>query len=46
MFKKSRKKILLSIMGALVLLFVLTLLVLLLASDQEMRQKNAELLER
>ena len=46
MFKSSRKKIILSIMGSLILLFVSSLSVIMLASYREIRQKNAEMLER
>ena len=46
MFRRSRKKIILSIMGPLILLFVLTLSVIMLASYREIRQRNAEMLER
>lgn len=46
MFNRSRKKIILSIMGSLILLFVAALSVILLASYQEIRQKNADMLER
>lgn len=46
MFKKSRKKIILSIMGSLILLFAVTLTVILLASFREVRQRNTDMLER
>ena len=46
MFNRSRKKIILSIMGSLILLFVVTLSVILLASYQEIRQRDARMLER
>ncbi len=46
MFSKSRRKIILAIMGSLVLLFALTLSVILLASYREVRQQNMEMLER
>ena len=46
MFNRSRKKIILSIMGSLVLLFSVTLSVIMLASYREIRQKNAEMLLR
>ena len=46
MFNKSRRRIVLSIMGSLILLFVITLSVILLASYREIRQKNTEMLER
>ena len=46
MFKQSRKKIIVSIMGSLILLFVITLTVILFASFREVRQKNLDMLER
>lgn len=46
MFRRSRKKIILSIMGSLILLFAITLSVIMLASYREMRQQNTEMLER
>ncbi len=46
MFKRSRKKIILAIMGALVLLFAITLSVILLASYREIRQENMAMLKR
>ena len=46
MFKRSRKRIILSIMVPLILLFSLTLSVILFASYRETRQKNAEMLDR
>ena len=46
MFKRSRKKIIVSIMGSLVLLFAITLTVILFASFREVRQKNLNMLER
>ena len=46
MFRRSRKKIILSIMGPLILLFILTLTVIMLASYREIRQKNSAMLER
>ena len=46
MFRRSRKKIILSIMGSLILLFAVTLSVILLASFGEIRHKNVEMLER
>lgn len=46
MFNKSRRKIIFSIMGSLILLFVVTLSVIMFASYMEVRQKNSELLER
>ena len=46
MFNQSRKKIILSIMGSLILLFVITLSVIVLASFREIRHKNLEMLER
>ncbi|MBR3436793.1 MAG: HAMP domain-containing histidine kinase [Lachnospiraceae bacterium] len=45
MFNRSRKKIILSIMGSLILLFVVTLSVILLASYREIRQRDARMLE-
>ena len=44
MFKRSRKKIILAIMGALILLFAVTLSVILLASYREIRQENMDML--
>lgn len=46
MFKRSRRKIVLSIMGSLILLFAVTLSVILLASYREVRQENMDMLER
>lgn len=46
MFRRSRKKIILSIIGSLILLFAVTLSVILLASFGEIRHKNVEMLER
>ncbi len=46
MFSKSRKKIILSIMGSLMLLFAVTLSVILFASFLEIRQKNQDTLAR
>ena len=46
MFNRSRRQIILSIMGSLILLFVVTLSVILLASYREIQQKNADMLER
>lgn len=46
MFKRSRRKIVLSIMGSLLLLFAVTLSVILLASTHQIRQENMELLLR
>ena len=46
MFRCSRRKIILSIMGSLILLFAVTLSVILLASFGEIRHKNIEMLER
>lgn len=46
MFKRSRKKIILAIMGSLVLLFAVTLSVILLASYREIRQENMAMLKR
>lgn len=46
MFSRSRKKIVLAIMGSLLLLFVVTLSVIMLASYQEIRRENMEMLER
>lgn len=44
MFKRSRRKIILAIMGSLVLLFAVTLSVILIASYHEVRQRNADML--
>lgn len=46
MFRRSRRKIILSIVGSLILLFAVTLSVILLASFGEIRHKNLEMLER
>ena len=46
MFNQSRKKIILSIMGSLILLFVVTMAVIVFASFREIRHKNLEMLER
>lgn len=46
MFSKSKKKIILSIMGSIIILFALTLSVILFASFREIRQKNLDMLER
>ena len=46
MFNQSRRKIILSIMGLLVLLFVVTMAVIVFASFREIRHKNLEMLER
>ena len=46
MFSKSRRKIILSIMGSLILLFAITLSVIMFASYREIRQENMEMLER
>lgn len=46
MYSSSRKKIILSTMGSLILLFSATLSVILFASYREIRQQSAEMLER
>ena len=46
MFKSSRVKIILSIMGSLLILFAITLSVILFASYREIRNNNSEKLER
>ena len=46
MFKRSRKKIILAIMGSLILLFAVTLSVILLASYREIRQENMAMLKQ
>ncbi len=46
MFKQSRKKIILSIMGSLILLFVLTMGVILLTSYRDLQRRNLELLNQ
>ena len=46
MFKKTRRKIILSIMGSLIFLFCAALSVIMVASYQELRQKNTDMLER
>ena len=45
-FRRSRRKIILAIMGSLLLLFVITLSVILFASYREIRQQNRNMLER
>ena len=45
MFNRSRKKIILSIMGSLILLFAVTLSVILLASYREIQKKSADFLK-
>ena len=40
MFSRSRRKIILAIMGSLILLFAVTLSVILFASFREVRQEN------
>ena len=46
MFRRSRKRIIVAIMGSLILLFAITLSVILFASYREVRQQNMELLKR
>ena len=46
MFKQSRTKIIISIMGSLILLFAITLSVILFANYREVRQDNDEMLNR
>ena len=46
MFSRSRRKIILAIMGSLILLFAVTLSVILFASYREIRQENMDLLAR
>ena len=46
MFNRSRRKIILSIMLSLILLFVATISVIMAASFREIRQRNAEMLGR
>ena len=46
MFNRSRRKIILSIMGSLILLFAITMSVILFASYREVRQENMDMLER
>ena len=46
MFHQSKKKIILSIMGSLILLFTVTMVVIVLASFRDVRHKNLEMLER
>ena len=46
MFRRTRRKIILSIMGSLILLFVITLSVIMAATYQEIWQKNSDMLER
>ena len=45
MFSRSRRKIILAIMGSLILLFALTLSVILFASFREVRQENMDMLK-
>ncbi len=45
MFNRSRKKIIVSIMGSLILLFTVTLSVIMLASYREIRTQNSEMLK-
>ena len=46
MFRKTRRRIILSIMGSLSLLFIITLSVILLASFRQMQRENTERLNR
>ncbi len=46
MFRKTRRRIILSIMGSLSLLFIITLSVILLASFRQMQRENNERLNR
>ena len=46
MFKKTRARIIVSIMGSLLFLFTVTLSVIMFASSHEIRQQNTEMLER
>lgn len=46
MFKKTRRRIILSIMGSLTSLFIITLSVILFASFSQMQRENMEKLER
>lgn len=46
MFSKSRRKIVLAIMGSLILFFAVTLSVILFASFREVRQENMDMLKR
>jgi signal transduction histidine kinase len=46
MFKRTRRRIIISIMGSLSLLFIITLSVILLASYREMQRNNLEKLEK
>ena len=46
MFKQSRKKIILAIMGSLLLLLAATLTVIMLASYLEIRRQNMQMLQR
>ena len=41
MFKRSRRKIIVSIMASLILLFIITLTVIMLASYRELRLRDA-----
>ena len=46
MFNRSRRKIILAIMGSLILLFAVTLSVILFASYREIRKENMDMLAR
>ena len=46
MFKRSRRKIIVSIMASLILLFIITLTVIMLASYRELRLRDAGMLDR
>ncbi len=46
MFKQSRKKIIISIMGSVILLFVLTMCVILYSSYRDLQRRNLELLNQ
>ena len=46
MFRKSRKKIIISIMGSVILLFAMTLFVIFFVSYRNMRAKNIDMMSR
>ena len=46
MFKQSRKKIIVSIMGSVILLFAMTLFVIFYVSYRNMRARNIDMMSR
>ena len=46
MFKQSRKKIIISIMGSVILLFAMTLFVIFFVSYRNMRARNIDMMSR